>query len=226
MQEFDVGCRQDCFNPQFDTAKKQLTGDDLGQARYIQMRHSNTLAVPQGMLSWSDRSSSLWFLGSHSNDLVRWLFGSEVVEVYGVCNYGVLRSKNLDVPDVWTYILRFENGGIGNVENAWILPNTLAGYGDFRSEIIGTKGVYYTTLQAPEVNEMYTSSEHRRMDYLTFLDIRGARFGFTLQSIQYFADCVLRDEQPFVTLEDGLANTKILCAVAESAASGKPVRIA
>jgi predicted dehydrogenase len=213
------------FNPQFDSAKRQLTDDSLGQARYIYMRHSNTLAVPLGMVSWSDRSSSLWFLGSHSSDLVRWLFGDEVVEVYGACNHGILRSKGLDVPDVWTYILRFADGGIGNVENTWVLPNTLAGYGDFRSEIIATKGVYYTTLQSAEVNEMYSDSGHRRLDYLTLLDIRGFKFGFTLQAIQYFADCVLRDEQPFVTLEDGLANTKILCAVAESAASGKPVKI-
>lgn len=213
------------FNPKFDSAKRHLTDADLGEARYIYMRHSNALAVPEGMLSWSDQSSSLWFLGSHSSDLVRWLFDSEVVEVYGTCNYGVLREKGLDVPDVWAYIVRFANGGIGNIENAWILPNTVPGYGDFRSEIIATKGVYYTTLQAPEVNEMYTETSHQRLDYLTQLDIRGFQFGFTLQSIQYFADCVLKDKQPFITLEDGLANTKILCAVMESAATGKPVSL-
>ena len=213
------------FNPQFDSAKCQLTDGPLGEPRYIYMRHSNTISVPLGMLSWSKQSSSLWFLGSHSTDLVRWLFDSEVVEVYAANNYGVLRQQGLEVPDVWTYILRFANDGIGNIENAWILPNTLAGYGDFRSEIIATKGVYYTTLAAPEVNEMYTESDHRRLDYLTQFDICGFRYGFTLHSIQYFADCVINDTEPFITLDDGLANTKILCAVEESARTGKPVRL-
>jgi predicted dehydrogenase len=138
----------------------------------------------------------------------------------------VLRNRGLDVPDVWTYLLTFANGGIASVENAWILPTTVPGYGDFRSEIIGERGVYYTHLQAPEVNEYYAAAEHRRLDYLTQLDIRGARYGFTLHSIQHFADCVLHDTMPFATLADGLANTRILCAVEESATSGRPVSLA
>jgi predicted dehydrogenase len=213
------------FNPQFDTANRQLTDGALGAPRYIYMRHSNTIDVPLTMLSWPSRSSSLWFLGSHSTDLVRWLFADEVVEVYGACNYGVLRGHGLDVPDVWTYVLKFANGGLGSIENSWILPRTLAGYGDFRCEIIGEKGVYYTQLQAPEVNELYAEDTHRRLDYLTFLDIRGALSGFTLQSIQYFADCVLHDVEPFIGLQDGLANTRILCAVEESATTGQPIKL-
>jgi hypothetical protein len=178
------------------------------------------------MLTWPEKSSSLWFLGSHSADLVRWLFGCEVVEVTGVRTFGVLQKRGLDIPDVWVSILKFENGGIGVIENAWILPENLPGYGDFRSEIVAENGVYYTQLQAPEVNEMYTSGgAHQRLDYLTQLDIRGARYGFTLQSIQYFVDCVLSDTQPFISLTDGLANTEILCGVEASAAAGGPHRL-
>jgi predicted dehydrogenase len=214
------------FNPQFDAAKRQLDDGPLGRARYIYMRHSNTINVPTTMLSWPGKSSSLWFLGSHSADLVRWLFGSEAAEVHGVRTYGVLQSLGLDIPDVWVSILKFENGGVGVIENAWILPESLPGYGDFRSEIIGETGVHYTQLQAAEVNETYASNNlHRRLDYLTQLDIHGAQYGFTLQSIQYFADCVLHDRQPFITLQDGLANTEILCAVEASAKSGSPVRL-
>lgn len=214
------------FNPQFDIAKTRLTDGTLGDARYIYMRHSNTIAVPTEMLTWPEKSSSLWFLGSHSSDLVRWLIGSEPVEVYGACNYGVLRNRGLDVPDVWTYIIKFANGAIGSIENAWILPASLPGYGDFRSEIVAEKGVYYTQLQAAEVNEMYAEGNHSRLDYLTYLDIRGAKSGFTLQSIQYFADCVIAQREPFITLEDGAANTRILCAVQESGETGLPVKIA
>ncbi len=209
------------FNPQFDSAKRQLDEGPLGSPRYIYMRHSNTINVPTEMLSWPGKSSALWFLGSHSADLVRWLFGCEVVEVRGARSYGVLQGRGLDIPDVWVSILNFENGGIGVIENAWILPESLPGFGDFRSEIIGEHGVYYTHLQAPEVNEMYTSGgKHQRLDYLTQLNIRGAQYGFTLQSIRYFADCVLQDTRPFISLRDGLANTEILCAVEASAETG------
>jgi predicted dehydrogenase len=211
------------FNPQFDSAKRQISEGVLGEPRYIYMRHSNARSVPLGMLSWSEKSSSLWFLGSHSTDLIRWLFDEEVTEVYAANNYKVLRERGLEVPDVWSYVLRFANDGIASVENLWILPAPARG--DFRSEIVCTKGVYYTTLSAPEVSEMYTEEGRRRFDYLTQLDIRGFRFGFTLQSIQYFADCVINDEEPFITLDDGLANTRILCAVEESARTRKPVHL-
>ena len=210
------------FNPQFDSAKRQLNDGPLGDPRYIYMRHSNSIVVPTEMLTWPEKSSSLWFLGSHSADLVRWLFGCEVTEVQGTRTYGVLQRRGLDIPDVWVSVLKFENGGVGVIENSWILPETVPGYGDFRSEIIGETGVYYTQLQAPEVNEMYASGgSHHRLDYLTQLDIRGAQYGFTLQSIQYFADCVLNDVEPFISLQDGLANTEILCAVEASAAAGE-----
>ena len=212
------------FNPQFDSAKRQIVEGTLGEPRYIYMRHSNSLFVPLSMLSWSSKSSSLWFLGSHSCDLIRWLFDSEVEEIYAANNYGVLQGQGYDVPDVWAYILRFAGGGIASVENAWILPDAVGG-GDFRSEIVGTKGAYYTTLMAPEVSEMYTAEGRRRFDYLTQLDIQGTRFGFTLQSIQYFADCVIHDREPFIGLADGVANTKILCAVEESARTREPVRL-
>src|SRR6185437_6858231 len=214
------------FNPQFDTAKRHLGEGNLGAVRYIYMRHSNSISVPKRLLRWSNKSSSLWFLGSHSCDLIRWLFGSEVVEVYGVATYGVLREQGIPAPDVWSYTLKFANGGVGNGENAWILPDALPALGDFRSEVIAEKGVYYTTLMAPEVSELYADTgRHDRFDYLTQLDIRGQRYGFTLQSIQYFVDCVLGETEPFITLDDGVANTKILCAVEMSAQSGMPVRL-
>ena len=211
------------FNPQFDSAKRQITEGTLGEPRYIYMRHSNAHSVPLGMLSWSRQSSSLWFLGSHSSDLVRWLVGGEVEEVYGVNNFGVLRERGLDVPDVWAYVLRFASGAIASIENAWILPKAVGG--DFRSEIIGSKGVYYTHLSAPEVSELCTDDGRRRLDYLTQLNVQGIQYGFTLHSIQYFADCVMQDRAPFVTVKDGLENTRILCAVEESARSRKPVRL-
>jgi predicted dehydrogenase len=210
------------FNPQYHSAKQQLTDGPMGEPRYIYMRHSNSIKVPTQMLTWPEKSSSLWFLGSHSADLVRWLFGCEVTEVQGTRTYGVLQSRGLNIPDVWVSVLKFENGGVGVIENSWILPETAPGLGDFRSEIIGTTGVYYTQLQAPEVNEMYAADgTHRRLDYLTQLNIRGAQYGFTLQSIQYFADCVLSDTEPFISLQDGLANTEILCAVETSAETGQ-----
>lgn len=213
------------FNPQFDVAKKRIVDGTLGGVRYMYVRHNVTQAFPVDMLSWTNRSSSLWFIGSHSADLVSWLVDDEIVEVYGANSSGILTGAGLDTADVWASTIRFRNGSMAVIENCWSLPRNIPGWGDFRTEIVGEKGVYYTHLQAPEVNELYSDTTHQRNDYLLQLDIRGAQSGFSLTSIQYFADCVIKQREPFISLNDGVRNTKVLCAIEESAALGRPVAL-
>jgi predicted dehydrogenase len=209
------------FNPQFDMAKKRIGDGTLGEAHYLYIRHSVTRAFPLDMLRWAERSSSLWFIGSHSTDLVRWLMDAEVAQVYGISTRGILESEGLNTTDTWVATLRFADGRIAVIENSWALPRTIPGWGDFRTEIIGEHGVYYTHLQAPEVNELYSTSSHERNDFLLQMDIHGATQGFTLASIRYFADCVLSNRTPFISLLDGLRNTQTLCAIERSAATNQ-----
>ncbi|MFM9108580.1 MAG: Gfo/Idh/MocA family protein [Chloroflexota bacterium] len=214
------------FNVQFDTAKKRIGDGPIGAVRHLYVRHNVTRAFPLDMLRWRDRSSALWFIGSHSADLARWLVGDEVAEVYAVSTRGILDAEGADTTDTWASTLRFRGGAVAVLENSWALPRNVPGWGDFRTEIIGEHGVNYTHLQAPEVNELYTEREHQRNDFLLQLDIQGRQFGFTLQSIQYFADCVIADRVPFISLRDGVQNTRILCALEESARAGRPVSLA
>ena len=213
------------FNPQFDTAKKRILDGTLGRAQYIYVRHSVTRTFPLDMLKWAEKSSSLWFIGSHSTDLVRWLMDAEVVEVFGANTRGILESEGLNTTDTWVATLRFEDGRVAVIENSWALPRNIPGWGDFRTEIIGENGVNYTHLQAPEVNELYSNTSHERNDFLLQMEIQGASHGFTLASIRYFADCVLNDREPSISLTDGLRNTEILCAIEESAFSKQPVSL-
>jgi len=49
--------------------------------------------------------------------------------------------------------------------------------------------------------------------------------GFALESIHYFADCVIHNQQPRVAGDDGLRNTAIICAALRSAQTGQPVQL-
>ena len=44
-------------------------------------------------------------------------------------------------------------------------------------------------------------------------------------SIRHFVDCVVNDKEPMVTGEDGLAATRIICAIQESSRKGEPVEL-
>ena len=45
------------------------------------------------MLKWASNSSALWFLGSHTVDLVRWLLDDEPRRVYAVSRSGILHKS-------------------------------------------------------------------------------------------------------------------------------------
>ncbi|MGQ9514656.1 MAG: hypothetical protein ACUVTL_06365 [Thermoproteota archaeon] len=47
---------------------------------------------------------------------------------------------------------------------------------------------------------------------------------FAIGAIEHFIDCIIEDRTPLVTKEDGLAVTKIVCAMERSAQTGKPGR--
>ena len=53
--------------------------------------------------------------------------------------------------------------------------------------------------------------------------VLGDTFGFVYHAIKHFVDCVLDGREPMVTGADGLALTKTLCAIVESAEREEPV---
>ena len=213
------------WNPQFAQAKEAIVNGEIGTPCHGYFRHSNTRYVPREMLSWSGKSSVLWFLGSHSCDLARWTFGDEVAKVYCVSRANVLKAEGIDTPDFFETILEFRGGGVAVVENSWLLPDTMPTLGDFKAQIIGSKGAIFADFSTCRALEKYTADDARFMDVWAGPTVHDKMRGFVLDSIYHFVDCVCDGTEPLATGEDGLANTRILCAALESIEEGMPVEL-
>lgn len=215
------------WNPSFIAAKDAIASGRLGDPKYVYIRHSNTKYVPFKMLNWSSQSSVLWFLGSHSNDLARWIFESEVVRAYAVSRRGVLEKAGLDIPDFFASILEFQNGGVAMIENAWILPEGLPSVGDFRSEILCEKGAHYIEFSANNAAVTYTEELGRgkTCDLTAQNKIYGQFKGFCYDSIIHFVDCVNKGIKPMAGSNDGVENTRTLEALSKSIEIGAPVDV-
>jgi predicted dehydrogenase len=213
------------WNPPFANVKSAIEGGDLGKPMLMYVRLNDAISVPANMLSWASKSEVAWFVGSHAVDLTRWLFNDEVSRVYAVSRSEVLKEKGVDTPDFYEAILEFENGGVATVENCWILPNSLPTVIDFKFQIIGSEGAVYIDLSSHGVIQKYTE-EASNPDVFVYPTIHGKPMGFGIESIKHFVDCVVKDEDPMVTGEDGLAATRIICAIQESSRKGKPVEFA
>jgi len=215
------------WNPPFAAAKDAIVKGELGAPLLLYMRHSNSIKVPTQMLTWLPKSSSIvYWLGSHSVDLVRWMVGDEVEQVYSVSRSRVLPSKGFNSDDFFISILEFRKGAVATVENAWVLPNTLPVSGDFVAEVVGERGSMRITVVGNNCIDKATETSYTQPDVLVFPTVHDKAKGFAGESIVHFIECVAKNKQPMATGEDGLAVTKILCAIRESARTKRTVSIA
>ena len=215
------------WNPSFVTAKESIADGSLGDPKYIFIRHSNTKYVPYTMLNWSSKSSVLWFLGAHSCDLARFVMEANVTRVYTVSRKGVLQKAGLDIPDFFSSILEFENGGVAAIENSWILPDVLTSIGEFRAEIVCEKGAHNIEFNTSDACVTYTEGRGRGQtrDLYAQNIVYGKLKGFCYDSIIHFLECIKYGTEMICDGMDGIENTRTLEAMSKSLEIGQPVEI-
>ena len=214
------------WNPPFALTKEAADSGELGDPVHAYIRLSDTIYVPTKMLSWASKSSVLWFLGSHTTDLARWILNSEAERVYATAGMRVLKGMGIETPDFYQYVIQFKNGAVATMENSWILPETLPTIVDFKAEFVFTDGCVYVDPIQHGAFKKFTKDGWSYPDIIVGpVSIHGRYIGFAKESISHFVDCIAQDKEPFVTGRDGLEVTRILCAVMESVEKGRVVNL-
>ncbi len=207
----------------FAATKEALDAGELGEPLYVYARLSNTLYVPTQMLSWAARSKVAHWLMVHRLDIARWYFGSEAKRVNAVCRSHVLRERGLDTPDFYQATVEFESGAVGNFEACWILPESMPRIVDSKFQLICTDG--YVNIDPLQPSFVKATADTYALPGTIYGTVLGDTFGFVYHALKHFVDCVLDGRKPIVTGEDGLALTKTLCAIVESAEKGEAVTL-
>lgn len=206
------------WNPPFVVAKQAVDNGAIGNIISIYARLNDTLFVPTKMLSWSSRTSPGWFLMSHTLDLARWYIGSEAVKVFATGQKKLLKQKyGIDTYDSLHAIVHFRSGAVAVLESGWILPESFPMIIDFKFQIIGEKGCIEI-----DTHDQMLHMSAERYQHLPTIDItinERAR-GQVSWNFEDFIDCLLEGREPSATVEDGLANTRVLEAIHKAADSG------
>ncbi|HNT35119.1 MAG TPA: Gfo/Idh/MocA family oxidoreductase [bacterium] len=213
------------WSPPFYKAKDAIDKGELGKVQMISYRLNDTIFVPTKMLSWSGKSTVMWFIGSHSLDTLFWLFGKPLQRVYSVARSEVLASKGITTPDYYCCILEFEGGGTAMLENGWILSESTPNIIDLKCSILGSEGTIYIDGSHHRMLQKYTATEATYPDVFVLPTVYGKPGGFAAESIRHFADCIVENKQPMVGAKEGLAVTKAILAIEESVRSGHPVTL-
>jgi predicted dehydrogenase len=212
------------WNPGVVRLRDAVAAGELGRVSMAYHRLSDTIFVPTGMLSWAGRSTVSWFLGSHCIDTLRWTLADEVARVYSVSDSRVLKERGIDTPDYVLSVLEFFQGARAIIENCWILPSSSPTIVDFKLEVIGEKATYYYD-PMPERLTRLGPDRADCVDTHGAVPVHGRTVGFCVESVRYFADCVLAGREPLVGYDDGLAATEVVLAMEESARTGQPVEL-
>ena len=172
---------------------------------------------------------SLIDMGSHCIDLLEMFIG-KVSRVF--CNTKSL-VHNYSSEDTAVVLLEFQNGAQGVVDTCFNIPDNSS---KNVLEIYGNKGSVLAkgTIGQMPGGEMITFIEKEKKDYNAKQEREFTSMEMKIElepvnmyraEIEHFSNCILNDEEPVITREDGLWNLKIVLACYESAKKGKLVRL-
>lgn len=206
--------------PQVSEVKSAILRGDLGKIITGHAKIDDVVTVPSNMVKWAESSSPIYFIMIHNIDLVRWLINSNAVEIYAKRQRYHLTNLGVNTDDAVEAMITFENGATVLFESNWVLPRNFVALNDHQLRLVGTEGTAYIDLTDQGV-KIYTQKEQGLFDHpnkatVFANNLHGELVGSIRSSVAHFVDCVRKDQQPLVSLNDSIESTRIACAVAQS----------
>ncbi len=215
--KFQVGFNRR-FDRNFKHVREVVQSGSIGDPHIVMVTSRDPAPPP---ISYVKVSGGIFLdMMIHDFDMVRYLSGSEVTEVY--TNGVVLVDPAIgEAGDVDTAIvtLKFANGAIGVINNS---RKAVYGY-DQRVEVFGSKGCITADNETPNLTTLYTEDGVMREKPLYFF-LERYNDAFIAEE-QGFVNSVLEDKPTLVNATDGLKPVLIAMAAKKSLETGMPVKL-
>ncbi len=173
--------------------------------------------------TWEQDGGALMNQCIHNIDLLRWMMGSDIVEVVGMTDR--LNHPYIQAEDLGIALIKFKNGSYGIVEGTTdVYPKNL----EETLYIFGEKGTVKAGGRSVNVIEEWNFSDMLD-DPVTikerFHENPPSVYGFGHKPL--YADvihAIKQDRQPYVNAAEGKKALELVLAIYKSAATGLPVR--
>ena len=191
-----------------------LRNGEIGEPRIF--RSAFTQQVPAGniRLTIEDGGGPLYDLGVYCVNAARYLFRAEPDEVF--CYNAAGKDRRFDgVAEMSSAVMRFPNDRLA------VFTCSFGATDRDNYEVIGTKGVLKMdpgyAMSSDIKCEVTVGGKTRKATYK-----RRDQFG---PELVYFSDCILDNKQPEPGGGEGLTDVRIIAALQQSAANGRPISI-
>jgi UDP-N-acetylglucosamine 3-dehydrogenase len=193
------------FAPALIKARQILQNGDLGEI--LAINSSNHGQMPGGWFVEKELSGGGAATDHivHVMDLIRWIFKTEVKNVYAELD---TRFYDIDVEDCGIVTLELDSGTIVTIDPSWSRPKNFPTWGDVIMEVIGTKGTL--TIDAFKQHLVYYDSKDNKVQHLPWADDSDKGL------INDFIQTVEENRRPSITGEDGLRTLEVVLAAHKS----------
>ncbi|MDP7017630.1 MAG: Gfo/Idh/MocA family oxidoreductase [Pirellulaceae bacterium] len=206
------------FTPNFVKAKAMLDAGEIGSPLAVLYREfipASDLAEQWPAASWmwnvEESGGPLYTLAVWSIDLVRWLFGAEIVGVNAAVKYTVLEKFGGTFGYDASASLQMSNGVVGSMQYSGSVTQPAS------SSALEVVGDSTHVIKAEGHDKVTLLGENPTQ---TIWDVKqpGAGMWGHLQQDDYFVRCVRAGETPTITPEDGLKAMEIASLIAHASA--------
>lgn len=222
---FMVGqvCR---VTPGFVKAKELVDAGYLGDLFFIESEYAHDYTEIRGWRMDLDmKRHPVTGGGCHPIDLVRWITGKEPQEVFSYSTHKGLPDWPCDDTTIAT--IKFDEGLAGKV---YISTGCKRDY-TMRTVIYGTKGTIIVNNTDPylslfvdsfEGKERFAGAKMHEIEHRIPVSVNNHNFN---AEIIEFCNCIINNEQPKISAEEGARAVAICEAIIRSSESGNPEKV-
>lgn len=221
-------CHQNRFNIAVQQTRQALDAGRFGKLSHGSVhvrwnRNKNYYEQAKWRGTWAQDGGALMNQCIHGIDLLRWMLGDEIEEVYGVTKQQF--HSYLECEDIGMAVVKFKNGAVGTIEGTTNvypknLEETLYIFGENGTVKLGGKST-----NAIDVWE-FADETDRDNENKGLFEKTANVYGNGHTSL--FADMISaieNDRKPYVDAVAGRNALEAVLAVYKSAAEGKPVKL-
>lgn len=221
-------CHQNRFNIAVQQTRKAMESNRFGKLSHgsINVRWNRNKGYYDQALwrgKWESDGGCLFNQCIHGIDLLRWMMGDEVEEVYGITNRCF--HDYIECEDIGMAVVKFKNGAIGTIEGTVnVYPKNL----EETLYLFGEKGTVKIGGTSTNNIDVWNFADEKEDD----IQISGLKeatsnvYGNGHTSLYAdVIDAIINDREPYINAFAGRNAVEMILAIYQSAATGKPVKL-
>lgn len=223
-----AACHQNRFNIAVQEARKALEAGRFGKLSHGSIhvrwnRNQNYYDQAPWRGKWASDGGALMNQCIHGIDLLRWMFGDEVEEVYGSTRQQF--HHYLEAEDVGMAVVKFRNGAIATIEGTTNvypqnLEETLYIFGETGTVKIGGKSTNNIDVW-DFADETEKDSANKHLEEATSNVYGNGHTSLYADMI----DAIQKDRKPYVDAVAGRNALEMVLAIYKSQKDGMPVKL-